>query len=547
MKKVSVKTTGKKVGKKRCKPPARSPRVSDIIIEEGISLQSSHQADVINRDSGGHMMLSSRFFQFLIKKRGLLLGGLVAVLILGAPLPADIVFGNNAYALSWDGKAILALVSAIVVFFISGAIPTGATLLIVYVWVGLLNIAIPGTKTASVFSHDAAWFLVGALMMAEILVKYNIHKRILSLILKFVGTKTWVVVCGIVIFASITSSVIADHTVAALLLPLGIALVAGCGGFAKVPNLAKLLMLAIAFGAAIGGFATPSGGGRNVVMLGYLESIANIQVSFGTWALLGLPLMVVLIPIACFMLLKIFKPEVSDLRDAVVSIKEELSMNRMGKNEWLVIGIFAFIVYLWITAGETGLGTIALLGAVLFIFTGLAEWKDYEKINWGVALLYMGALGMGSFMQSTGAAQWLGAQGLTFFDTLIPLDSNTISILFGILATGAMTQVMADGPTVAALGPVVLNVAILNGAQVAVVGIASAMASAFAFAMVIATPPNAIVFGSGFLTAKDYLKAGAPLLFIAILLLVLAALFVWPLILNVVDPGFLVPVDNPIN
>lgn len=110
-------------------------------------------------------------------------------------------------------------------------------------------------------------------MIAEVLVKYKLHKRILSFIIRMVGSKTRNIVFGIVTFCALTAAFISEHTVAALMLPVGIAFIQANGGFRKVPKLAKLLMLSIAFGSAIGGLASPSGGGRNVIMIGFFRDI----------------------------------------------------------------------------------------------------------------------------------------------------------------------------------------------------------------------------------------------------------------------------------
>jgi len=477
-----------------------------------------------------------RILQFFKKKIGLILAALVASIILILPQPDSIQFGEQTITLSPQGQKALALLGALIVIFVTEALPIGATVGIVYAWIMFFNI-LPHNEAAKVFSHDAIWFLVGALMIAEVLVKYGIHKRILIIIMKIVGPKPKYISLGIICFCAISAAFIAEHTVAALMLPVGLALIHINGGYKSVPNLSKLFLFSIAFGCAIGSLSTPSGGGRNVLMIGFLEELYGVRIGYGAWMVMALPITIILIPCLWFILNKKFKPEIASLESKSKEITKEMTLEPMKFKEWMVAAIFLFILFLYITKGKLGIGMIALFGSVLFLVFGLANWKDYQKINWGIPLLYFGAIGLGTCLQQTGAATWLAAQSLAMINHIIPLNGDIAVTATGVLIMSGMTQMMSDGPCVATIGPVLLESARLSGIDPVFFGIAVAISSAFAFMIIIGTPANVIVYSSGYLKPKDFLKAGIFIYIVSLAVLLLVVFFWWG-ILNVGIDGF---------
>lgn len=477
-----------------------------------------------------------RILQFFKKKIGLILAALVASIILILPQPDSIQFGEQTITLSPQGQKALALLGALIVIFVTEALPIGATVGIVYAWIMFFNI-LPHNEAAKVFSHDAIWFLVGALMIAEVLVKYGIHKRILIIIMKIVGPKPKYISLGIICFCAISAAFIAEHTVAALMLPVGLALIHINGGYKSVPNLSKLFLFSIAFGCAIGSLSTPSGGGRNVLMIGFLEELYGVRIGYGSWMVMALPITIILIPCLWFILNKKFKPEIASLESKSKEITKEMTLEPMKFKEWVVVAIFLFILFLYITKGKLGIGMIALFGSVLFLVFGLANWKDYQKINWGIPLLYFGAIGLGTCLQQTGAATWLAAQSLAMINHIIPLNGDIAVTATGALIMSGMTQMMSDGPCVATIGPVLLESARLSGIDPVFFGIAVAISSAFAFMIIIGTPANVIVYSSGYLKPKDFLKAGIFIYIVSLAVLLLVVFFWWG-ILNVGIDGF---------
>lgn len=177
-----------------------------------------------------------------------------------------------------------------------------------------------------------------------------------------------------------------------------------------------------------------------------------------------------------------------------------------------------------------GIGVIAVAGAVAYILAGVVNWRDYqERVDWGVVWLYAGAIIFGRTLDSTGAAYWLAR---SIVDALAPLGmSSGLPLMMtsnGI--TAVLTNLMADGPAAAAVGPIALNMAGLahpGSTFLPFMAMATAIASSFAYCLIIGTPPNAIVYASGYLEPKDYLRVGLPLWIMANIAIVLLTAVYW--------------------
>jgi sodium-dependent dicarboxylate transporter 2/3/5 len=449
----------------------------------------------------------------------------IGLIICVLPSPKPFVFAGNTVLLSPEAQKAIALLAVFVSIFITEALPFGITVALVYAWIVIFGI-MPKEAAAGAFSHDAAWFLVGALMISSVLVRHNLHRRVLALIMGVTGHSVRRILLGMVGFCALSSMFIAGHTIAALMLPVGLALVEDSGGFRKVPNLAKLTMFCIAFGCSIGGLATPSGGGRNVVMIGYLNEFFGISMGYGQWMIMAAPITLILIPCVVLILFATFKPEVRTLGDLSGRLKMEMATRPMTHKEWSVICVFVLVVALWITQSHLGIGMIAMLGALIYLVLGLADWADYQRINWSVALLYFAALGLGRGLIESGAATWLAAKGLLLIDSL-GITGGYPMVGVSSLLMSLLTQTMGAGPCVAAFGPVLLEAARITSTNPVVAGVAVAIASSFAFSLIVGTPPNAIVYGSGFLRAKDFLKVGTILAVVSILVLLVVVRVLW--------------------
>ncbi|MCG8402581.1 MAG: DASS family sodium-coupled anion symporter [Firmicutes bacterium] len=459
-----------------------------------------------------------RRVDFLKEKKWLLLGILLFVIVYSMPTPQG---------LSQEGKNAIGLWVFVVICFLTEAVPLPVTAMIIGAYQVVMGInsfqAVPLT-----FMDDAVVFIMGVLMLGAMLVKYNIHNKVALYILRISGTRIERVVLGLVTLCALSAAFITEHATVTMMFPIGVGIVALSGGIKRVPNLGKLMMLAIAYGVIIGGMSTPSGGARNALMLSFLNSI-GIYVSYGQWMLMVLPLTLVMIPLVSYWLLKLFKPEVNDLKEVVERIQQELNSDGpMTNKARLALAIFLGVVLGWILfSRHFGVGTIAMTGVILATVFRLVDWNYLQgKTQWGVVVLYAGAISMGKMLVSTGAATWLAKQLLATaaaFEVTkgLPLLAATTTI------TALVTNTMSDGPTVAMLGPVFLKVAELTQTSPLAVGVATSLGSAFSYLLVIATPANAIVYGPGFLKPSDFLKAGSLLFILTLLLSIIGLAWLW--------------------
>lgn len=458
------------------------------------------------------------------ERKWLLLGILLLVSICLAPTPEG---------LTERGKYAIALWVFVVVCFLTEAVPLPVTALIIGAYQVVTGL---GTfqEVPRTFMDDAVIFIMGVLMLGAMLVKYNIHNKVALQMLKISGTRIDRVVLGMVAFCALSAGFITEHATVTIMFPIGVGIVSLSGGIKKVPRLGKLMMLAIAYGVIIGGVATPSGGARNALMLSYLNNL-GINVGYGQWMLMALPFTLVMIPLVTFWLLKLFKPEVQDLREVLERIQAELDAGGpMTTEAKTATAIFLAVVAGWVLfSRQFGVGSIAMLGVILAAVLRLVDWNYLQqKTQWGVVVLYAGAISMGKMLVNTGAATWLAKQLLAAAAAFgvakgLPLLTATTAI------TALTTSTMSDGPTVAVLGPVFIKVAELTGTSPFAVGVATSLGSAFSYLLVIATPANAIVYGPGFLKAVDFLKAGAVLFVLSLLLTVAGLAGLWWHVLGV--------------
>jgi Di- and tricarboxylate transporters len=248
-----------------------------------------------------------------------------------------------------------------------------------------------------------------------------------------------------------------------------------------------------------------------------------------------------------FLLPILFKPEVDDLSEAVGLLKKDLEKHgAMTNKQKLVAGIMALVVVMWITdkslvkdilGFSLGLGGIAITGAVLYMLFGLTSWKDYEeKVSWGVIVLYAGCISLGTVFKNTGASSWFADQIMMLVSPL-GLNSGIELVILMCVIGAVLTNLMSAGATVAVIGPVVLDMAISSGTNPVLVGVGLAIATSMAYWLVIGTPASSIVYASGQLESKDFIRM-ATIGWPAALLALSAIIILWWVgILGIIPDG----------
>ncbi len=400
----------------------------------------------------------------------------------------------------------------------------------------------PPGEIVSTYAHDAVWFIAGSLAIGATLVKYGLDKRIGMLVVKLSGTKTRMIVLGILLGTAIPSAFINEASIAPMYIPIALALFTLTNKTVPAPRLGKLLMMSIAMGCMIGAPMSPTGGARNAIMIGFLSNI-GIEVSFMRWISMGVFYTVVMSVVMAFLLPLLFKPEVNDLSGAVTTLKRDLEKHgKMTFRQWVVLAIMIFVVYLWITdksitrhllGFSLGLGGVAITGAVLYMLLGLTSWKDYEtNVSWGVIILYAGAISLGSVFKSSGAAGWLADSILTAVAPL-GIKSGVALVLLAVAMGAGLTNLMSAGATVAVIGPVVLDMAQSSSTNPLLVGVALAIATSLSYWLVIGTPASSIVYASGQLEAKDFIRLAIPAWPVALMVMVGMVVLYWVTVLKI--------------
>jgi len=389
---------------------------------------------------------------------------------------------------------------------------------------------------------DSVLFIMGSLMLAVAIVKQKLDKRIAFLIVKFTGTKTSNICVGISVVSGLMASVVGEHTVAAMMLPVAITLIRLTSDDPKqVKQLAAVLLFSIAYGCSVASISTPSGGARNAIMIGFWQEFYynplkpetfKYLVDYVSWVIYCFPIFIAQLIFTSFILLKAFKPEYRNLNRSVVKLRKQLAeQGKMDVSDWATIVIFLITLVGWILYSDIiGLGTIALLGSLAFLVLGLVKWEDINtNVNWGVILLYGSAISLGIQMKDTGAAIWL-ANGLVSLLSNIGADGGPSLWLSVSAMTAGVTNTMSNGAAVAMLGPVTLKMGIVAGESPLLMGYITAISSSFAYLTVVGTPACTIVYSSGYLKPSDFLKVGWRMMIMSMSILILFAYFYWPLL-----------------
>ena len=360
--------------------------------------------------------------------------------------------------------------------------------------------------------------------------------------MRVTGTNVYAISFGLTTVCGLLAAFIGEHTVAAMMLPVGVTLITLTSDEPKkMRNLAAVLLFSISYGCSIAGVATPSGGARNAIMISYWKDFfysasdpltQRYLVDYLHWALYAFPMFLLRLPLVPLLLVMTFKPEVKDLSRAIARLRTQVSLQGpMRGGEWMTILIFAVTIVLWVAlSSQLGLGTIALMGTAAFLIFGLVRWEDINAgVNWGVVLLYAAAISLGVEMKNTGAADWVAATALHGFSMIGATGNLGFETAISLL-TMFISNTMTAGAAVAVLAPIVLKTSVAAGHDPLQLGFVAAISSAFGYLTPAAQPAFTIIFASGYLSGADFFKIGWRMMFISFIILLFLAQFYWPLI-----------------
>lgn len=471
------------------------------------------------------------------KNIGLILGPLVYLLIKLFYNPND---------LSEEGLAILASTLWVAIWWVTEAVPIYVTALIPIILFPLSG-GLELKQTTSAYGHKFVFLFVGGFILAIAIEKWRLHKRIALNIINIVGTKKSNIILGFMIATAFLSMWISNTATAVMIMPVGLAIISQ---LKDNPNtlqnentiFGKTLMLAIAYSASIGGMATLIGTPPNLVLAGVIKTSYDIEINFLQWMSFGLPISLLLLFICWKYLTSIaYKFKDENFKSGLEEINDQIkNLGKFSYEEKLVLIVFIATALAWITQSfiikkfisEIDDTIIAIIAAVvLFILPDksgdnkLLSWSDAVKLPWGILLLFGGGMALAKGFDSSGLAIWIGNQ-MNFFSD-IPL---IILLLVLIAMVNFLTEITSNLATTAMLLPVLVALANNIDINAYYLLVGATVAASCAFMLPVATPPNAVVFGSKILNIDDMIKKGFWMNIISIFILTAAVYWILPLI-----------------
>ena len=435
------------------------------------------------------------------------------------------------------------------IWWATEAVPIAITALIPLVFFPLLGVA-SIEATAAPYANKNIFLFLGGFFLSLAIQKCNLHKRIALTILKFTGTRGKSIIAGFMVSSCLLSMWIMNTSTTIMLLPIGLAIIAVVKeSMTELSELEKLnfqvaLLLGIAYAANIGGIATLIGTAHNMALNGFMEEQYNVSISFLDWMKVGVPVSLTLLPLAWLSLTRLSFPvnfQTSEQTQATI-INMRHSLGEIKTSEKRVLFIFLFTAFLWVTRGQInnipgleGLsdpGIAMLCGLALFLTPSgstsenLLEWKDAERgVPWGVLLLFGGGLSLAAAAQSTGLAAWIGGLMPVGLSIVLLVFMFTTLIIF-------LTELTSNLATTATFLPIVAIIATQFGFDPILLTASIAIAASCAFMLPVATPPNAIVFGSELIKVPQMMRAGIVLNVISIVIVSLASIYLVPKFLS---------------
>lgn len=472
------------------------------------------------------------------KKIGLILGPILFILTLQF---------FQAEGLSQEAVAILACTLWIATWWITEAIPIAATSLLPVVLFPLTG-GLDLSSTTAAFGHKYVFLYIGGFILAMAIERWNLHKRIALTIIQFIGTNIKSIILGFMVATAFLSMWISNTATSVMMLPIGMAIIAQLRDNPKtIENenviFGKALMLAIAYSASIGGMATLIGTPPNLILAGVVQDIYGVEITFSKWIVFGLPISLLLLFLCWKYLTSIaFSFQQKTFPGGRAEINRQLkALGTISYEEEAVLAVFIATAVAWISRSfllnrfvpaldDTIIAIIAAL--VLFLIPASKErnralitWEEAVKIPWGILLLFGGGLALAQGFKTSGLAEWIGGQ-------MILLESVALVFLILILvaAVNFLTEITSNLATTAMILPILAPMALAIGVHPYALMVAATVAASCAFMLPVATPPNAVVFGSGYLRIPDMVRTGIWLNLLSILLIVLAVYFLLPLV-----------------
>ena len=454
----------------------------------------------------------------------------------------DVIVVNSTSA--WFVFGVLVLMA---IWWATEALPVAVTALLPLALFPLLNV-VDFQSAADPYANKNIYLFLGGFILALGIESSGLHKRMALKMILTVGSTGATLVGGFMLVAALLSMVVMNTSTTLMLLPIGLAV---CSVVANtIPNISQdqqkyfdtALMLGIAYAATIGGMSTIIGTAPNLVFVSFLEEQYGVVIDFFSWMKLGVPVAIVMLFSAWIILTKIIFPTSFE---ASLETKEKLNnmlleLGPLTKDEIKISFIFGFAVIAWITSrlvretfgiGIEDAGVAIIVSIILFMVPSsnkkndLMQWNKTTQLPWGLLILFGGGLSLAAQVSGTGLGIWIG-QGLNILKTVHPL-----MLIFAIATLIIfLTEMTSNVATTSTFLPVIGALAIAIGAIPVALTIPVCLAASCAFMLPVATPPNAIVYGSGKFTIATMMKAGFVLNIVGIFVVSLFSYYLAPIL-----------------
>ena len=445
--------------------------------------------------------------------------------------------------LTGPAAAVLGVALWMAIWWITECLPLAVTALLPIALFPVLGVATTREAAAS-FANEVVFLYLGGFLLAAALEQWHAHHRIALSVIGTVGTSSRQLVLGVMIATAFVSMWISNTATAAMMYPIALAIGALFGTGAAARSQRVALLLGVAFSASIGGMATLIGTPPNLILAGAAKQLIGVNLDFFTFLKFGLPVALILLPTCWALLVFVFHRERIELGTDGLEVlnKRRVALGRLAGGERNVLLVFGAVALAWFFREPKEIGSftlfgitsvvpsisdagIAIIGAIaLFLIPGrtreggrrpLLTWREAREIPWDVLLLFGGGLSLAAAMESSGLAARIGVwmSGLQGF----PLPV----VLIGVSVATVIVSELASNAATASMGmPIAVSLAQALGQPPLLIMLVVGLSASVGYALPMATPPNAIVFGSGELTVRDMARAGLALDAVAILVVV---------------------------
>lgn len=429
--------------------------------------------------------------------------------------------------LSQQGYHALILFGATIFLWVSGLLPLAVTSLLAMALLPLLGI-MEAKKTYALFGNEAVFFILGAFILAAAMTGSGLSARLARTMLTSFGTTPKKLALTVYLLSALLSFCMSEHAVAAMMFPIVLEVARSLRLDSQDSNYGKLLFMCIAWGCVIGGIATFLGGARAPLAVGMLRESTGLDFSFFEWTLAAIMIVLPLLIIGFLLLLRFFPANISTVEEGIRFLnRKRLETGKISYNELIVAAVMLATILAWMLLGkQLGLASIAILATATLFACRVVTWQTIEEyVNWGVILMYGGAIAIATALERTGAARWLADKGLGVIG-----DSPFTMIALLSLLSLLLTECISNAAVIAILLPIGISLAKTMGMDPRVITLAVAIPAGLAFCLPMGTPANAIVYSSGFITSREMIKYGALIMGISWLLFLASARFIWPLL-----------------